>query len=383
MSLKPVPAAAAIIITLFAALCFWTTVPNAFAATDTNSALTARDQPTGTDAAWAQHVVQSYQQLQEQQQSMMREIDQQRQEASANARAVEQAREDAEAAAKRNTDELAGRLNRIEQSVTADRQREMEVMQSSHQFTLIMISAIAGGAFLGMLFLAVFLLRVMNRRTETLIAQFSSHGPSLGYGPLALGPGDTQIVPLGRVEQSTARFLNTIERLEQRVSGLEGASEPARGIAPPPTTKPGDLPPDVAETRTESSEPKAATEADSATAHARTAHAERDARIALLLGKGQAHLNLQQADTALTCFDEVIELDPTNAEAFVKKGMALERLGSLDEAIDCYDRAIALDQSMTMAYLSKGGVFNRLERYGEALQCYEQALRAQQKPSIA
>ncbi len=116
---------------------------------------------------------------------------------------------------------------------------------------------------------------------------------------------------------------------------------------------------------------------------ARSEKAERDARVALLLGKGQAHLNLQQADMALKCFNEVLELEPTNAEASVKKGMALEKLGSLDEAIECYDRAIALDNTMTMAYLSKGGVFNRLERYGEALQCYEQALRAQQKPSVA
>jgi tetratricopeptide (TPR) repeat protein len=365
------------------ALCLCATVPTAFGATETNSTPAAKGESTANDVAWTQHVVQSYQQLQEQQQSMMREIEQQRQEAASNARAVEQAREDAEAAAKRNTDELEARLNRIEQSVTAEREREIEVIQSSHRFTLIMVSVFAGAGFFGMLFFAVFLLRVMNRRTETLIAQFTGLSAGSGFGPLALGPGDTQVVPLNRVEQSTARFLNTIERLEQRISGLEGASEPARGIEETATKKPVELPSEAAGARAEPSDAKAATEADSAVTQAKTAQAERDARIALLLGKGQAHLNLQQADTALTCFNEVIGLDPTNAEAFVKKGMALERLGALDDAIDCYDRAIALDHSMTMAYLSKGGVFNRLERYGEALQCYEQALRAQQKPSIA
>jgi tetratricopeptide (TPR) repeat protein len=364
-------------------LCLCATVPTAFAATDTNSTPVAKGQATDNDAAWAQHVVQSYQQLQEQQQSMMREIERQRQDAATNARAVEEAREDAEAAAKRNTEELEARLNRIEQSVTAEREREIEAMQSSHRFTLIMVSVFAGAGFFGMLFFAVFLLRSMNRRTETMIAQFTGHALGPGFAPVALGPGDTHLVPLNRVEQSTARFLNTIERLEQRISGLEGASEPTHGIEETAAKKPVELPSDIAEARAEPPEPKAATETDSAMTHAKTEKAERDARIALLLGKGQAHLNLQQADTALTCFDEVIGLDPTNAEAFVKKGMALERLGALDEAIDCYDRAIALDNSMTMAYLSKGGVFNRLERYGEALQCYEQALRAQQKPGIA
>jgi tetratricopeptide (TPR) repeat protein len=367
----------------FVALCLCATVPTAFGATETNSASSAKDDITANDTKWSQHVVQSYQQIQEQQQTMMREIEQERQDAAANARAVEQAREDAEAAAKRNNAEVESRLNRIEQSVTAEREREIEVMQSSHRFTLIMVSVFAGAGFFGMLFLSVFLLRIMNRRTETMIAQFTAHALGPGFSPVALGPGETQVVPLNRVEQSTARFVNTIERLEQRIHELEDAAEPAADAHEPTPKKTVESPVDSVEPRAESPEPKAVTEMDSAATRVKSERAERDARIALLLGKGQAHLNLQQADTALTCFDEVIALDPTNAEAFVKKGMALERLGSLDEAIDCYDRAIALDNSMTMAYLSKGGVFNRLERYGEALQCYEQALRAQQKPSIA
>ncbi|HTS18458.1 MAG TPA: tetratricopeptide repeat protein [Verrucomicrobiae bacterium] len=381
MSPRPLSAAAAFAI--FVALSLCATVPIAFGATDTNSTTSAKDEAGATDAKLAQHVVQSYQQLQEQQQALIREVEQERQDSAATAHAVEQAREDAEATAKRNSEEVQSRLNQIEQSVTAERSREIEVMQSSHRFTLIMVSVFAGAGFFGMLFLSVFLLRIMNRRTETLIAQFAAHALNPAFAPPALGPGDTQVVVPNRVDQSTARFLNTIERLEQRIHELEDSSETA-AILEEATSRRSIEPSSNGGTNgDESVEPKNGNEVDSATVRAKNERAERDARIALLLGKGQAHLNLQQADTALTCFNEVITLDSTNAEAFVKKGMALERLGSLDEAIDCYDRAIALDHSMTMAYLSKGGVFNRLERYGEALQCYEQALRAQQKPSIA
>ncbi|HVM59316.1 MAG TPA: tetratricopeptide repeat protein [Verrucomicrobiae bacterium] len=382
MSPRSVSVAAAFI--FFVALSLCATVPSAFGATETNST-PAKDEAAVGDAKLAQHVVQSYQQLQEQQQTLMREIEQQRQDAAANARAVEQAREDAAATAKRNNEEVESRLNQIEQSVTAERIREIEVMQSSHRFTLIMVSVFAGAGFFGMLFLSVFLLRIMNRRTETLIAQFTAQAFNPAFAHPALGPGDTQIAIPNRVDQSTARFLNTIERLEQRIHELEDSSETAPVLAGAAPRKPAEPLPEARPHGDETTESKNGngSDADSVAATVKNERAERDARIALLLGKGQAHLNLQQADTALTCFNEVIALDSTNAEAFVKKGMALERLGSLDEAIDCYDRAIALDHSMTMAYLSKGGVFNRLERYGEALQCYEQALRAQQKPSIA
>ncbi len=335
---------------------------------ETNSLPAGKDQPPEGSAEWAQHVVQSYQQLQEQQRSMLVGIEQARQDAAAAARGVEQARQDAEASAKRNSEEVEARLNRIEQSVTAEREHEIESIRLSQRSTLVTVAIFASLGFIGMLFFVVFLLRIMNRRTETLIAQFTGQALGPGFMPAALAAGDTQVVSVNRVEQSTARFVNTIERLEKRINELEGTAEPMPNAEPPPVA---DEPP------SEASEP------DTASTRARTEKAERDARVALLLGKGQALLNLSQADTALACFDEAIALDATIAEAFIKKGMALEKLGKLDEAIDCYDRAIALDESMTMAYLNKGGVFNRLERYSEALQCYEQALRAQQKPSLA
>lgn len=346
-------------------------------AAETNFNASAKDAPSEGSAEWAQHVVQSYQQIQEQQRSMLVGIEQARQDAAAAARAVEQARQDAESSAKRNNDEVETRLNRIEQSVTAEREHEMETVRLSQRSTLITVGIFASLGFLGMLFFVVFLLRIMNRRTETMIAQFTGQVLGPGFTPAALTAGGAHMVPANRVEQSTARFVNTIERLEKRINELEGASEPLPDVESPELKDPAETAPAVVEPHTETPEP------ETAASRAKTEKAERDARIALLLGKGQALLSLQQADTALVCFDEAIALDSTIAEAFIKKGVALEKLGKLDEAIDCYDRAIALDDSMTMAYLNKGGVFNRLERYGEALQCYEQALRAQQKPSVA
>ena len=344
---------------------------------ETNSPTAGKDQSPDGGAEWAQHVVQSYQQLQEQQRSLLVGIEQARQDAAAASRAVEQARQDAEATAKRNSEEVEARLNRIEQSVTAERDREIETVRLSQRSTLITVGIFASLGFLGTMFFVVFLLRIMNRRTETMITQFTGQMLGTGFTPATLAAGDTQVVTVNRVEQSTARFVNTIERLEKRINELEGTADPTPDAEQLVSQKPAEPPPATTEPHSEAPEP------DAAVTRAKTEKAERDARIALLLGKGQALLNLSQADTALVCFDEVIALDSTIAEAFVKKGMALEKLGNLDSAIDCYDRAIALDNSMTMAYLNKGGVFNRLERYGEALQCYEQALRAQQKPSLA
>jgi len=246
-------------------------------------------------------------------------------------------------------------------------------MQKAHRSTLIVVGVFAGTGFLGMLVFALLLLRSLNRRAEAALGHLV--GPPFGhpFAAGALGTGDTQLVQADPTQQSTARFLRTIERLEKRVGELETSTHPAvlESAAQP-----------KAATSERGVESANAQSADATSQSPARAEAEKAGRVALLLGKGQALLNLQQPDNALSCFDEVIAIDPTHAEAFVKKGAALEKLGRLDEAIDCYDRAIALDTAMTMAYLCKGGVFNRLERYGEALQCYEQALRAQQHSSV-
>ena len=250
--------------------------------------------------------------------------------------AVEQARQDAEAAAKRNADTVDARLKQIEEGVNQQRTREVESLQTAHRYTLTIVGIVAGLGFIGILIVALFLLRSMSRRT--------------GFAnPVGLEADTTALVPLNPAQQSSARFRASLSRLEHRLNELESTA-PEDAAKPMEEARPAI---DVA------------------------------GRVALLLGKGQALLNLQQADAALACFEEASEFDPANAEAFVKKGTALEKLGRLDAAIDCYDQAIALDTTLTMAYLCKGGVFNRLERYGEALQCYEQALQAQQKSGIA
>jgi tetratricopeptide (TPR) repeat protein len=179
-----------------------------------------------------------------------------------------------------------------------------------------------------------------------------------------------QTVGAGMAEQSNARLLGALDRLEKRILELEHIAH-----APPAATA-------AATNRAPSSMASDGAEPPSVAAAAPVAFAGAD-RISLLLAKGESLLNLDKSEEAARCFDEALALAPGCPEALVKKGDALERLRQIDEAINCYDRAIATDGSMTVAYLHKGGLFNRLERYEEALQCYEQALRTQEKERAA
>jgi tetratricopeptide (TPR) repeat protein len=255
--------------------------------------------------------------------------------------ALEQAREDAKAA--------DARLRQLDDALAAQRQRELDALQDSHRFNLLVVGIFASVAVAGMAVVVLFLLRYAGKQNERPVVQPAPSWP--------VAPG-SQLMTLDPAQQSNARFLGTMERLEKRLDEIEST------LTPTPSSQP--LHPAARSTVLPFEQPVAV-----------------DTRVALLIGKGRALLNLQQPAEALACFEEAAALDPGNAEAFIKKGMALEKLSRWNDAINAYDQAIDADSSDTLAYLYKGGVLSRLEHFDAALECYEQALSMQNRSKSA
>ena len=316
------------------------------AETSTPTALTGKAEDTNT-----QDTLRAYLQLQEQ--------------LHATQLAIERSRKEADTAAVDSAKAFAARLQSIEQALTAQRAQELDVMQSSNKTMLLVAGLFAILGFLAMMSMAYFQWRTINRLAEISAALPVAHGFGGMPSTAALAVTDAQLAAIGPAQHSSQRLLGALEKLEKRIHQLEHTTQPS----PPETAVPTQPAPNPATAPSEGTSPAVAAEA---------AAGPDAARITVLLGKGQSLLNLDQAEEALACFDQVLALDANHPEALVKKGAALERLRKLDEAIACYDRAIAADNSLTVAYLYKGGLFNRMERFSEALECYEQALRTQE-----
>lgn len=264
-------------------------------------------------------------------------------------RAVEQAREESQADSKRTADAMAARLNTIEQTLNTQREAELrELQQSTHKMIIIVGIATAIG-FLAMMVTGFLQVRAASRLTEVSRQLAALPGPFSSH--LAELPAPGGAAPGPAIEDANAHLLGAIDRLEHRLEEME--------------TTPGGT-----QTATNGHKPA-------------TAGAPATPQLATVLSKGQALLNLDQAEEALAQFDEALRLEPRNIEAWIKRGTALERLQRIDDAITSYDQAIAIDGSTATAYLFKAGVYNRQKKYAEALQCYEKALHAQQKTRTA
>jgi len=295
---------------------------------------------------------------------------------------LEQTARDSEALSQKVDAAVAERLASMERSLAESQRRELEALRSSHRTFLTFAGVLAGLGFLGIILAAVVLARAVNRFSEVAM---SLPGPShaLPAPPErpALGPGEVPTVSPAQVEEATARFQEAVKRLEDRIRELESlgtvtqAAHEGNGANEGPKALP-------AEGGSALKLIASAVEAKHAKATAAGAPASALApppsEFMLLLGKGQALLNLGKAQDALVCFEEAINLEPQNAEAFVKKGLALERLQRMEQAIESYDQALAVDGTSTLAYLYKGAVCNRLQRFQEALDCYERALKSEQ-----
>lgn len=289
--------------------------------------------------------VRGYLEVQEKLHATLLAIDRYQQEADAAAARA------AETSAVRVAETISNRLAEMEKTIFAQRSQQDETVNKSNQLMLILTSAFGVLGLLAFVGAAWLNWRAANRLAEvvTVSSRMAALGSGRSFAALSAGDMDSPVTI-----STGPNLLGTITRLEKRIQELEQVAH----ISPPK---------------------------DNGASHSKSENGEdvpaspEDTRIKVLLGKGNSLVHLNKIQEAIACFDEVLAMDPENADAFVKKGNALERQEKLKEALDCYDRAIQADDSLTIAYLQKGGVFNRLELYSMAQECYEQALRTQEK----
>jgi tetratricopeptide (TPR) repeat protein len=271
--------------------------------------------------------------------------------------AVEQARVESSQELRTNAQVLSSRLEFLESALAAQREQNLRATQESNRTMLLMAGSIVGLGLLALAFTAMFQSRGMNRLADIATGLSTERAMLAGVLPAHTSAHEPLLIGPGPVHATNQAMLATIDRLERRIRELEDSAQP---MLPFTDTLPAN--------------------GDGKSAAARNGAEHRTVdHVSVLLGKGQVLLSLGQADAALACFDEAVQVAPNHADAHMKRGQALERLKRPDDAIACYDRAITLNRSLTQAYLSKGAVFNRQERYAEALACYEQALRSETK----
>ena len=103
------------------------------------------------------------------------------------------------------------------------------------------------------------------------------------------------------------------------------------------------------------------------------------------LAEGSSFVRGKKFSKAINIFTEVIEKDPSWAEAWNKRATVLYMLGEFQKSQDDIDQVLALEQRHFGALAGQGLVNIQLKNYEKAIRSYEQALEiypAMRSPKI-
>ena len=82
----------------------------------------------------------------------------------------------------------------------------------------------------------------------------------------------------------------------------------------------------------------------------------------------------QQSGKAVSLFDKALAVDSRNPGIFNNRGLALQAVGDFAAALQSFERAIALKPDHAAAHFNRGNVLKALARVDEAIESYDRAI---------
>ncbi|MEZ6088572.1 MAG: tetratricopeptide repeat protein [Pirellulaceae bacterium] len=106
---------------------------------------------------------------------------------------------------------------------------------------------------------------------------------------------------------------------------------------------------------------------------------ERSLSPAEMLQRGKYLSDANRASEAITLFDQVVQSEPNNAEAFYLRGLANERTDNVDAALKDYDTAIAKNPRYVEAFNNRAVLYAQQGEFAKAIDDFSKVLAASPK----
>ena len=83
---------------------------------------------------------------------------------------------------------------------------------------------------------------------------------------------------------------------------------------------------------------------------------------------------LNRNDEAIAIFDQALQQDPSNFDAWIGKGMALANSGDFSGSLSCFETATQIEPLNPSGWNNRGVVLREMGRYQDALTSFNKAL---------
>ena len=94
-----------------------------------------------------------------------------------------------------------------------------------------------------------------------------------------------------------------------------------------------------------------------------------------LKAKGNAALQSEKFDEAISFYTEAIKLDPSNHILFSNRSAAFAKVGKYANSLEDAEKTIELKKDWPKGYSRKGAALELLQRFEDAITTYEEGLK--------
>ncbi len=99
--------------------------------------------------------------------------------------------------------------------------------------------------------------------------------------------------------------------------------------------------------------------------------------------RGNAYGRKQDYKAALQDFNKVIELSPSDPDAFYNRGLTYKKLNQIDQAFDDYSAAIKENPKYAKAYNNRGAIYGQRGEFNKAITDFNHAIFLKKKNASA
>ncbi len=103
----------------------------------------------------------------------------------------------------------------------------------------------------------------------------------------------------------------------------------------------------------------------------------------LLYNKAIALQKSNLLEPALIAFNQLIQIEPENSQAYLNRGTTLRKLRRYADAIASYDRALAINPDYPQAWVDRGVALGMSQKHQQALESFDRAINLRSHDGVA
>ena len=99
--------------------------------------------------------------------------------------------------------------------------------------------------------------------------------------------------------------------------------------------------------------------------------------------RGRLYFRENRFDKAFSDFNQIININPRHAKAFLSRGNVYVCKGKIEKALSDYQRAVELDPELTLAYMNQSVIYLNIKEYKQGIKISNEGIKIAKEKELS